>query len=143
MTAAGWTQLAFVVALLAISTPLLGTYMAKVYGSKRAPGDRVFLPVERAIYRMCGVDPGSEQRWQTYALSLLAFSFASVVVLYAQIRLQEHLPQAQSLERVLLHDAHHRRWEIGTNIAQPARDVRRGTAHAGAARSGRRSGPAS
>ncbi|HYL51681.1 MAG TPA: potassium-transporting ATPase subunit KdpA [Acidimicrobiia bacterium] len=92
MTAAGWTQLAFVVALLAISTPLLGTYMAKVYGSKHAPGDRVFLPVERAIYRVCGVDPESEQRWQTYALSLLAFSFASVVVLYAQIRLQEHLP---------------------------------------------------
>ena len=49
MTAAGWTQLAFVVALLAISTPLLGTYMAKVYGSKHAPGDRVFLPVERAM----------------------------------------------------------------------------------------------
>jgi len=92
VTAAGWTQLAFVVALLAISTPLLGSYMAKVYGSKHAPGDRVFLPVERVIYRACGVDPESEQRWQTYALSLLAFSFASVVVLYAQIRLQEHLP---------------------------------------------------
>ncbi len=92
MTAAGWTQLAFVVGLLAISTPLLGTYMAKVYGSKRAPGDRVFLPVERAIYRVCGVDPDSEQRWQTYALSLLAFSFVSVIVLYAQLRLQEHLP---------------------------------------------------
>jgi potassium-transporting ATPase potassium-binding subunit len=92
VTAAGWTQLAFVVVLLAISTPLLGNYMAKVYGAKHAPGDRVFLPVERAIYRVCGIDPESEQRWQTYALSLLAFSFASVVVLYAQIRLQEHLP---------------------------------------------------
>ncbi len=92
MTAAGWTQLAFVVALLAVSTPLLGSYMAKVYGSKRAPGDRAFLPVERVIYRLCGVDPESEQRWQTYALSLVAFSFASVVVLYAQIRLQGHLP---------------------------------------------------
>ncbi len=92
MTAAGWTQLAFVVVLLAISTPLLGSYMAKVYGSRRAPGDRVFLPLEKAIYRLCGVDPESEQRWQTYALSLLAFSFVSVIVLYAQLRLQEHLP---------------------------------------------------
>jgi K+-transporting ATPase ATPase A chain len=92
MTAAAWAELLVLIALLAISTPLLGTYMAKVYGGKRAPGDRLFLPVERAIYRLTGVDPESEQRWQTYALSLLAFSFASVLILYAQLRLQGHLP---------------------------------------------------
>jgi potassium-transporting ATPase potassium-binding subunit len=92
MTAAAWTQVLVLLALLAISTPLLGSYMAKVYGGGRAPGDRVFGPVERLIYRVCGVDDKSEQRWQTYALSLLAFSFVSVVVLYAQIRLQGHLP---------------------------------------------------
>ena len=92
MTAAAWTQLLVLIALLAISTPLLGTYMARVYGDGRAPGDRVFGPVERLIYRACGVDEHSEQRWQTYALSLLAFSFVSVVVLYLQIRLQGHLP---------------------------------------------------
>ena len=49
-------------------------------------------PIERVIYRVCGVDETSEQRWTTYAISLLAFSFASVVVLYAQLRLQGHLP---------------------------------------------------
>ena len=92
MTAAAWAQLLVLIALLAISTPLLGNYMAKVYGGKRAPGDRVFRPVERVIYRVCGVDPDSEQRWQTYAISLLAFSFASVLILYAQLRLQGHLP---------------------------------------------------
>ena len=43
MTAAAWAQLLALIALLAISTPLLGSYMAKVYGAKRAPGDRVFL----------------------------------------------------------------------------------------------------
>ena len=92
MTAAAWAQLLVLIALLAISTPVLGNYMAKVYGGKRAPGDRVFGPVERVIYRVCGVDPDSEQRWQTYAISLLAFSFASVLILYAQLRLQGHLP---------------------------------------------------
>ena len=92
MTAAAWAQLLVLIALLAISTPLLGNYLAKVYGGKRAPGDRVFRPVERVIYRVCGVDPDSEQRWQTYAMSLLAFSFASVLILYAQLRLQGHLP---------------------------------------------------
>ena len=71
------------IVLLAISTPLLGRYMAKVYGGGKAPGDRVFGPVERVIYRVCGVNPDSEQRWTTYAISLLAFSFVSVLVLYA------------------------------------------------------------
>src|SRR2546426_1115214 len=57
-----------------------------------ARGDRIFLPVERAIYRICRVDPDREQRWPIYAYSLLAFSFVSVLVLYAQLRLQGHLP---------------------------------------------------
>jgi len=92
MSTAAWPELVALIVLLAISTPLLGNYMAKVYGGGHAPGDRVFLPVERGIYRLTGVDPDSEQRWQTYAISLLAFSFASVVVLYAQLRLQGHLP---------------------------------------------------
>jgi K+-transporting ATPase ATPase A chain len=92
MTAASWVQLLVLIVLIAISTPLLGGYMAKVYGNKKAPGDRVFLPLERAIYRVCRVDPNTEQRWNTYAISLLTFSFASVVFLYAMLRLQGHLP---------------------------------------------------
>ena len=92
MTAAAWMQLGALVALLAVSTPLLGHYMAKVFGGGRAPGDRLFLPVERAIYRLCRVDPDGEQRWTVYAMSLLAFSLVSVVFLYGLLRLQGHLP---------------------------------------------------
>ena len=80
------------IVLLCISTPLLGSYMAKVFQNKKAPGDRVFLPVERLIYRVTGVNPESEQRWTIYAISVLAFSFVSVVVLYGMQRLQAHLP---------------------------------------------------
>ena len=92
MTSAGWLQFGFVVLLLAISTPLLGRYMAKVYENGKAPGDRVFLPIERLIYRVCGVDPESEQRWTTYAFSLMAFSVVSLIVLYVQLRVQGNLP---------------------------------------------------
>jgi potassium-transporting ATPase potassium-binding subunit len=92
MSTSGWLQLLALLVLLAISTPLLGSYMAKVYGGGKAPGDRVFGPLERLVYRVCGVNENSEQGWTTYAISLLAFSFASVVVLYAQLRLQGHLP---------------------------------------------------
>ena len=87
----GWLQLLLIVALLAVSTPVLGTYLAKVYANGPAPGDRVFGPIDRPIYRVTGVDPEREQRWNMYALSLLAFSAVSVLILYAQLRLQKHL----------------------------------------------------
>jgi potassium-transporting ATPase potassium-binding subunit len=92
MTGAAWLQLVFLVVLVAVSTPLLGAYMAKVYGGGRAPGDRFFLPVERAVYRLCRVDPDREQRWTVYAYSLLAFSVVSLIILYLQLRLQGFLP---------------------------------------------------
>jgi K+-transporting ATPase ATPase A chain len=94
MTTAGWLELALLIAALLVTTPLLGGYMAKVYEPSlgRPRGDRFFSAVERPIYRLCGIDPDSEQRWTVYALSLLAFSLVSVLVLYAQLRLQRHLP---------------------------------------------------
>ncbi len=93
MTAANWLELAALIVALAISTPVIGSYMAKVYDPSlgRPFGDRVFSAVERPIFRICGIDPEGEQRWTTHAFSLLAFSFVSVVVLYAQLRLQGHL----------------------------------------------------
>jgi K+-transporting ATPase ATPase A chain len=92
VTTAGWAQLVALIALLAISTPLLGTYMAKVYGGGPAPGDRVFGPVERVIYRVVGVDPDREQRWTVYAFALLAFSVVSILGLYILQRIQGSLP---------------------------------------------------
>src|SRR5665213_602306 len=78
--------------LLVISTPLLGNYMAKIFENKKALGDRVFGPVERLIYQLTGVSPEREQRWTTYAISLLVFSMVSALVLYGMQRLQAHLP---------------------------------------------------
>jgi K+-transporting ATPase ATPase A chain len=88
-----WLQLAFLVAVLALTAPFVGHYLARIFGDERkAPGDRFFLSIERAIYRICRVDPDREQRWNVYAYSLLAFSAVSVLVLFLQLRLQEHLP---------------------------------------------------
>ena len=93
MTAANWLQLGVLVALLAVTIKPLGLYMAKVFGPEReAPGDRVFLSVERVVYRLTGVDPNREQRWQIYAVSVLAFSLVSVLFLYLLQRFQGSLP---------------------------------------------------
>jgi len=95
VSTASWVELGALIVAIAISTPVLGSYLARVYGSDRDRppfGDRAFLVVERPIYRLCGIDPEGEQRWTSYAVSLLAFSAVSVLVLYAQLRLQGHLP---------------------------------------------------
>jgi K+-transporting ATPase ATPase A chain len=92
MSAANWLQLAALVGLVLVSTPILGAYLARVFGGESAPGDRVFLPVERAFYRLFGVDASREQAWPVYAFSLLAFSAVSVVGLYVLQRVQGHLP---------------------------------------------------
>src|SRR5512132_2929087 len=92
MSWANWLQLAVLVAALFVTTPLLGVYMARVLGGGPAPGDRFFLPIERAVYRVIGVDPNREQPWTAYALSLLAFSAVSVIGLYLLQRVQGSLP---------------------------------------------------
>ncbi len=92
MTGAGMLQFAVLVGAVAAATPPLGAYMARVFGDGAAPGDRVFLPVERALYRVVGVDPRQEQQWPVYARSVLAFSVVSVVALYGLQRIQGALP---------------------------------------------------
>ena len=88
MSTSNWLQLLALVAAILATTRLLGPYLARVLSAGPAPGDRVFLPVERGIYRLLGVDPSREQRWNVYALSLLAFSAVSVVGLYLLQRVQ-------------------------------------------------------
>ncbi|HVV35337.1 MAG TPA: potassium-transporting ATPase subunit KdpA [Acidimicrobiales bacterium] len=86
--------LALIVVVIATTIPL-GRYIAKVFGSEddgRAPGDRVFRPIENVAYKLMRVDPESEQTWKMYTLSLIAFSLVSTVVLYVIMRVQDKLP---------------------------------------------------
>jgi potassium-transporting ATPase potassium-binding subunit len=93
MQASDWVQVIVLVVALGISIPILGGYMAKVYGDEgHAPGDRVFLPIERFLYRIFGVDAEAEQRWTGYAFAVLAFSLIGALLLYAIQRLQTVLP---------------------------------------------------
>ncbi len=93
MSGAGWAQFAALTVVLLVTAPPLGWYMARVFSDgRKAPGDRVFLPVESAIYRICRVDPDKEQNWKVYAYSVLAFSLVSFLFLYALLRWQSGLP---------------------------------------------------
>src|SRR5271157_4808936 len=81
----------FSLIIIAISVPL-GLYMARVFAGERTFLDPVLVPAERFIYRLCGVEPATEQTWIEYATSLLLFSLVGMVTLYALQRLQGLLP---------------------------------------------------
>ena len=92
MSVSGWEQLLFVAVVTAIAAPLLGRYLAATFRGGKAPGDRVFLPIERLVYRALGVDPENSWTWRAYALAVLMFGLVSTLLLYAILRLQGVLP---------------------------------------------------
>ncbi len=92
MSAAGWIQYAVFGVLVAISTPLLGIYMWKVFTGQQHLGSRAFDVVDQGIYKVCRIDPEGEQRWNVYAISLMLFSAAGILLMYGLLRLQGHLP---------------------------------------------------
>lgn len=84
-------------ALLAVAVPItllyrpLGDYMTWVFTSPR------HSRVERAIYRICGVDADAMQTWKAYLRALLALSLVGLATLYALQRLQPWLPYSLGL----------------------------------------------
>jgi K+-transporting ATPase ATPase A chain len=70
----------------------LGSYMADVMEGKPNFARRIGGRFEAWLYRLCGVDPGSEMSWLRYALAMLLFNVMGAVLLYALQRLQAVLP---------------------------------------------------
>jgi potassium-transporting ATPase potassium-binding subunit len=86
------------ISLIAAATLLarpLGGYMRRVMEGERVFMSPLLRPVERAIYRVLRVDETVEQRWTGYAVSVIVFSFVSILALYLQQRLQMVLPLSQ------------------------------------------------
>ena len=81
----------FIALVTAISVPL-GHYMARVFANEKTFLDPLLKPVERLIYRLGGVHPENEQTWVEYAVAMLLFSAAGMLLLYGLERLQGWLP---------------------------------------------------
>ena len=92
MTFNGYIQLGlYLVVLLALAKPL-GGFMARVYMGQPSRLDRVLGPLERLIYRLCGVRAEEEMGWKTYAIAMLLFNLFGFLAVYALQRLQGVLP---------------------------------------------------
>jgi K+-transporting ATPase ATPase A chain len=83
---AGWLQALVVLGLVAVLHVPLGDYMARAFTTSR------HWRAEAAIYRVCGVDPDTDQRWPQYAIAVLAVSGLGVLLLYLVVRIQAALP---------------------------------------------------
>jgi K+-transporting ATPase ATPase A chain len=92
MTANGWFQILFFLALIFAVTKPLGVFMTRVFSRERTFMDPVLRPVERLLYRVTGVDENHEMPWTEYAISMLLFSAVSMLLLYLIQRVQGFLP---------------------------------------------------
>jgi potassium-transporting ATPase potassium-binding subunit len=88
MTLQGWLQIIVLLAVLTALTPVIGGYMARVFGNETVALTRVMGPLERLMYRGMRTDPEREQDWKGYARSAVVFSLVSWLGLYLILRTQ-------------------------------------------------------
>ncbi len=92
MTTIGIFQIAVFFGLIVLVTKPVGLFMARVFEGERTFLHPIVRPLERLVYRVCGVREDEEQRWTQYAGSVLAFSFFAFLFTYLILRLQGWLP---------------------------------------------------
>ena len=92
MSANGWLQFALFSLILLASVRPVGIYLARVLEGERTWLTPVLRPVERLIYKLCGIKADKEMNWREYAFAVLGFSAVSLLLTYAIERLQYFLP---------------------------------------------------
>jgi K+-transporting ATPase ATPase A chain len=92
MTANGWFQIGLFLLVVLLITKPLGVFIARVFQGEKTFLDAVLRPIERLIYRICGVREDQEMRWTEYVGAMLLYSGASMILLYFIERTQKWLP---------------------------------------------------
>lgn len=92
MSLNGWLQIICFMGIVLLLAIPLGRYMAAVFERRKTFMDPILLPCERLLYRLTRIDPEQEMRWTEYAMCMLVFSAATLVLTYVLERLQQFLP---------------------------------------------------
>jgi potassium-transporting ATPase potassium-binding subunit len=92
MTEAGAYQILLYLFILLVLVKPLGWYMARVYEGKSCGLDSLVGPLERFIYRICGIDSDQEMGWMNYLSAMLFLNLIGLLVIYAIERFQFYLP---------------------------------------------------
>ncbi len=83
--------LLYLLVLTLLAVPL-GAFMARVYVGEARTAQRILGPIERAFYRLAGVDPAEEMDWKRYAAAVLLFNVLGLLAVYLLQRAQASLP---------------------------------------------------
>jgi K+-transporting ATPase ATPase A chain len=70
----------------------LGAYIADVMEGRPILALRIGGPLERLLYRWCGVDARHDMTWSQYTIALLVFNLVGGLVIYGLQRVQLWLP---------------------------------------------------
>ncbi len=92
MATGDFVTLATLALAILIAPPLFGTYIYRVMEGERVLLSPVLRPVERAVYRACGIDEADEMGWKGYTVAVLVFAAVAIVAGYVMLRLQSVLP---------------------------------------------------
>jgi K+-transporting ATPase ATPase A chain len=92
MTAQATVQIVLYFGVLLLLTKPLGSYLVRVF-----EGEKTWLHgplgwLERATYKLLGIDPNEDMKWTTYAVAMLVFSLSTLLFTYGALRLQGYLP---------------------------------------------------
>lgn len=85
-------QVFFFLSLSLLLVKPLGSYMAKVYSGKAPLIGPLLTPLEKLLYRLCGIEPKQEMDWKAYLIAMLIFNLFGVLATYLIQRLQAYLP---------------------------------------------------
>jgi hypothetical protein len=100
------TYALFLLVVVALVKPV-GGYLARVFAGEWTPLDPLLRPVERAIYRLGGIDAERQMDFKQYARSFVLFGLVGTLLLYAILRLQALIPPGSQCG--VPDDAHHAR----------------------------------
>ena len=79
------------IALMVILAYPLGKYIAKVYRGEKTWSD-FMAPIERVIYKVCGIDPNEEMNWKQFLRALLTVNLFWFIWGMVLLTLQGWLP---------------------------------------------------
>ena len=106
-------ELAYVALLLVVLIILAeptGRYIANVFSGNRTLLSPLLQPMERGLYRICGVDELGEMSWKRYATALLIFNALGLIAVCGLQEAQHLLPlNPQAMGPV--------RWDTALNTA--------------------------
>ena len=106
MSAHEYLQIAVFVGALILLTPILGSFMARVFMGQKHILSGALGWAELGIYRICGVDSSEEMDWRKYTIALLAFNVLGFLAVFLLQMLQSILPlNPQKLADVSWHSS--------------------------------------